>query len=843
MLAALGAAGWLGLFHNLGAFTTPQLGWWVFALAFFATERWVVLANPRRGAPAISVSAAPFAVGLFYAAPADLLVGYLVGAAAAAVTRRPLVVALTAFSLARFTFFAALGEGVFRAMPTTAAALDWRGWLAATLAILVVASRRLLVAPTVVIQRTNAALPDAVRRLRLAGMSTATAGCVGLVAVVLIHVQPDALVLLGPVGVAMFAALRAYVRERHQRQIAEFLYGAGDALGSRELESAIVDLLSRARTVFDAEMAQLTIFPALRGEKAFRTTVRAGQADNVMEAIDLSDLDDVLDAETDGVIIERTTSPLATVHMLERRGVDEGMVALLRGQARILGSLMVGGHVDARHFDSRDLQLFQTLASQTATTLENGRLERSIARLTELQEQLAHQAFHDSLTDLANRALFTDRIEHALQRSTRSGRAVAVLFIDLDDFKTVNDSLGHSAGDELLIRVAARLRQTLRAPDTAARLGGDEFAVLLEDLESPSDAEPAARRTFDALRTPFDISDHVVNVRVSIGVAVADKSGDNASSMMRRADVAMYTAKGSGKDRYVVFAPGMESDVVGRNRLRGDLERALAEEQFVLHYQPIIDLRTGEVTGLEALIRWRHPSRGLIAPGEFIPLAEQSGLILPLGEWVLRSACAAGLRLQTRYPTALPRMVSVNISARQLHEPLFVEGVLDTVNASGLNPAALVLELTESILLQDAASGIVKLQALQRAGIRIAVDDFGTGYSSLSYLRHLPVDILKIAKPFVDDLAAPVPNGDFARAIVSIASALQLNLVAEGIEAGRQVVRLRELGCTQGQGYHLFYPAAPDEIESLLRRGGIDPWRLGELEPLQEQLMPVAVSQ
>src|SRR5439155_18662417 len=240
VLAALGAAGWLGLFHNLGAFTTPRLGWWVFALAFFATERWVVLANPRRGAPAISVSAAPFAVGLFYAAPADLLVGYLVGAAAAAVTRRPLVVALTAFSLARFTLFAALGEGVFRAMPTTAAALDWRGWLAATLAILVVASRRLLVAPTVVIQRTNAALPDAVRRLRLAGMSTATAGCVGLVAVVLIHVQPDALVLLGPVGVAMFAALRAYVRERHQRQIAEFLYGAGDALGSRELESAIV---------------------------------------------------------------------------------------------------------------------------------------------------------------------------------------------------------------------------------------------------------------------------------------------------------------------------------------------------------------------------------------------------------------------------------------------------------------------------------------------------------------------------------------------------------------------------------------------------------------------------
>src|SRR5205807_1932447 len=354
----------------------------------------------------------------------------------------------------------------------------------------------------------------------------------------------------------------------------------------------------------------------------------------------------------------------------------------------------------------------------------------------------------------------------ALMRGARAGRSVAVLFVDVDDFRAVNDTYGHTCGDALLVGLADRLRTALRRPDTAARLGGDEFAVLLEDLDDAAEAEIVARRIFEALRAPYQVNGQAVTARVSIGVAFADRAGDNASNLMRHADVALYAAKGAGKDRRVIFAPGMENDIVGRHRLRGELEQALVTDQFVVHYQPIVDLATGELAGMEALVRWRHPARGLVGPSEFVPMAEESGLILQLGDYVLRTACNALLRLQARYPRRNPMSIAVNISARQLQQPLFVENVLSIVSDSGVLPHAVTLELTESILLEDAPSHIVKLEALQRAGVRIAIDDFGTGYSSLSYLRRLPVDVLKIAKPFVDDLAAEHPNSDFVRGVV-----------------------------------------------------------------------------
>jgi diguanylate cyclase (GGDEF)-like protein len=498
------------------------------------------------------------------------------------------------------------------------------------------------------------------------------------------------------------------------------------------------------------------------------------------------------------------------------------MVALLRGRSRIVGSLMVGSHVSGRSFDQRDLHLFQSLAIQTSSTLENGRLVQSIARLTQLQEQLSHQAFHDSLTDLANRSLFTDRIDHALLRRIRTGKPVAVLFIDLDDFKAVNDTLGHSAGDQLLVGVAERLRSSLRRPDTAARLGGDEFAVLIEDIESPAEAQAVADRIFEGLVEPFPIAGQAVIVHASIGVAISDDDTDGASSLMRHADVAMYAAKGAGKNRHVLFVAGMEAEIVARHRLRADLERAVSADEFGVHYQPIFNIADGRLVATEALVRWRHPTRGMVAPDDFIATAEETGVILALGSRVLRKACTATRRWQEAYPTDTPLWVSVNISARQLQQPGFVDEVLEVVAESGLPASSLVLELTESIVLEGANAGasIAKLAELKRAGIRIAIDDFGTGYSSLSYLRRLPVDILKIAKPFVDDLSNSEDEGDFARAIVGIGSALRLTMIAEGIENAEQLATLRVLGCHLGQGYHLSHPITATAIERLLSDGG-----------------------
>ena len=834
-LASGAALLWIGPLRGLAAYADPQLGVWPFALLFFATERMPLSLGSRRLAPGVGVSSGAMLLGLFYASPLDVLAGFALGSAAASLTR-PLNVAQTALALAQFLLLGGVAFLVFRQMAPADAVLDWRAWAAAGAGIGIVVVARVA---TSVLTLTDArsALPAGVRDLGLAMLAAVASSSLGLLAVVLIRLDEYALAPLLLISAATMLLYRRMGRERQLRLAVEFLHGAGDALqGSRELETAIVQLLARARAMFSAEMAQLTIFPAAPGEKALRTTVHHDAQDEVMVAVDLGLLDDVLEAETDGVIIDRRTSPSAA-EMLRLRGISDALVALLRGESRMLGSLLVGGHTDARPFDSRDLQLFQTLAIQTTTTLENGRLEQSIARLTELQEQLSHQAFHDSLTDLANRSLFGNRIDDALLRSGRAGKRLAVLFIDLDDFKGVNDTLGHATGDALLIGVAERLRGCLRRPDMAARLGGDEFAILLEELEDPAEAEIVAKRIFDGLKAPFDVAGHTVHVRASVGVAVADRDGDNASNLMRHADVAMYAAKAAGKDRCVVFAPGMESEIVSRHKLRSDLDQALATNQLVIHYQPIVHLQSGDVSGVEALVRWRHPHRGLVGPAEFIPMAEETGQILILGDFVLRRACATLLRWQARFPRLEPLTVSVNISARQLQQPMFVEWVVETVREVGLRPDSLVLELTETILLTDAASSIAKLQTLQRAGIRVAIDDFGTGYSSLSYLRRLPVDILKIAKPFVDDLVQSEPSGDFARAIVGIGSALRLSMVAEGIEAPGQITRLRELGCTHGQGYYLCHPVSAEEMEEILASGGIPQHRLGNGDAPADQVI------
>jgi diguanylate cyclase (GGDEF)-like protein/PAS domain S-box-containing protein len=421
-----------------------------------------------------------------------------------------------------------------------------------------------------------------------------------------------------------------------------------------------------------------------------------------------------------------------------------------------------------------------------------------------LEEQLTRQAFHDPLTGLPNRALYVDRLEHALGRRRRHAKGVAVMFLDLDDFKTVNDSLGHSEGDTLIRLAAGRLAETIRPDDTAARLGGDEFALLLEDVDEDQ-AKAVARRVLEALDRPYQLTDRSLRVGVSVGIALSSAGLVTATDMLRAADIAMYNAKDAGKGQFRVFRDSMQQETTDRLRLGVDLRAAIERGEFVIHYQPIVDLPSGEVTGMEALVRWAHPDRGLIPPAEFIPLAESTGLIIPLGEWVLREACVQGRAWQLARPDR-PLTINVNLSGVQLGRPGLVAAVSLALEDSEFPPELLTLEITETVMADETEQMIRRMRQLKGIGVGLAIDDFGKGYSSLSYLRRFPVDIVKIDKSFVDGIATGSDELALARAIVRLAHSLKMKTAAEGVELAGQVKRLNSMGCDQAQGYYFAKP-------------------------------------
>ena len=451
---------------------------------------------------------------------------------------------------------------------------------------------------------------------------------------------------------------------------------------------------------------------------------------------------------------------------------------------------------------------------------------RDVTERQALEAQLVHQAFHDSLTGLANRALFRDRLAHALERARRTARPLAVLFLDLDDFKAINDSLGHEAGDALLVGVAGRLSSHVRASDTVARLGGDEFAILIEEGRDADVADVAAR-VLENLRAPLMVAGREVFVAASIGIASPESATTSAEELLRDADAAMYHAKRAGGGRIERFEPGLHAAALERLALATDLRRAIEREEFEVHYQPIIELATESIRGVEALVRWRHPERGLLSPLTFIPLAEETGLIGALGMWVLRAGCQQvreWQRLQPRDET--PLSLSVNLSARQVQDPRLVTEVAEVLEQVGLDPASLTLEITEGLLLQDAEGIMERLHALKALGINLALDDFGTGYSSLSYLQRFPIDVLKIDKSFVERLAEGAEAAALVRTIVALSDSLQLRTVAEGIEQLDQVEHLRSLGCDRGQGYFFAKPLPAAQLtERLVKSARTRPHR------------------
>jgi diguanylate cyclase (GGDEF)-like protein/PAS domain S-box-containing protein len=489
------------------------------------------------------------------------------------------------------------------------------------------------------------------------------------------------------------------------------------------------------------------------------------------------------------------------------------------GRGEVIDCLLAHKDGSMRHFEILHADLLGD--STVGGIVLNG---RDVSERKAFEDQLAHQAFHDPVTLLANRALFNERVRHAVARTLREGVGMAVLFVDLDDFKTVNDSLGHAVGDRVLLEVAQRISASVRAADTAARFGGDEFAILLEDVHDLGAAVETAERILQALDRPIDLDGNHLTIRASLGISVAEAGQvTDADELIRNADAAMYIAKGDGKGGYRLFEPAMHDRVVARLQLRADLQQALDRSEFELHYQPLVRLDDGAVTGVEALLRWRHPTRGLIPPFDFIPFAEETGLIVDIGRWVLHEGCRQARELRSRITVPAPPTIGINLSVKQLFHADIVADVAEALAAAGLEPAALTLEITESVMMTDTELAVSRLRELRELGVRLAMDDFGTGYSSLSSLSMFPLDILKMDRSLLAAGASPVTSG-LASAVLSLGETFELEVVAEGIEYPGQSTTLKELGCDTGQGFYFARPMEPERLISFLeeRAGLVD---------------------
>jgi len=434
------------------------------------------------------------------------------------------------------------------------------------------------------------------------------------------------------------------------------------------------------------------------------------------------------------------------------------------------------------------------------------------------QTELAIQTFRDRVTSLPNRTLFMERLTQAILRTERRKLATAVLFLDLDRFKVVNDSLGHDAGDNLLVQVAKRLRGCLRPVDTVARLGGDEFVILFEDLPSANEALRVAERIFESMKEPFPIQDQEVFATCSMGLALCTLAETIPSDLVRDAEVAMYRAKARGEGSIEIFDPSMNAQALARFQLESELRRALEREEFILFYQPLVSLHTGLIEGWEALIRWKHPERGMVPPLDFISLAEETGLIVPIGKWVIEEALRQASSWHDRFPSEPPRLMNVNISGRQFQQRELIATVTEALDASGFPPACLKLEITESVMMRDPLASLEAMKVFRGLDIHLVIDDFGTGYSSLSYLRRFPVDTLKVDKSFVDGLGKDAESTAIVGAVISLAKSLGMRVTAEGIETPEQLERLRNLNCDQGQGYLFSRPLPAAQAEELLAK-------------------------
>ena len=464
-------------------------------------------------------------------------------------------------------------------------------------------------------------------------------------------------------------------------------------------------------------------------------------------------------------------------------------------------------------------ELLEGQVTQRTSELKaaNDRLKLDLEERKRVELSIRHMAHHDALTDLPNRTLFRDRLTHAMAQADRYHQILAVLFLDLDRFKAINDTLGHNVGDQLLKMAAERLRTCIRDCDTVARLGGDEFTIIVEDIVEVQDAAIVAQKILDTLSQPFNLYSHEVFISVSIGITLYPNDDENADNLLRNADSAMYRAKEYGRNNYQFYVADMNIKARERLMLESQLRRAMDRDEFTLHYQPRVDLFTGKVIGAEALLRWRHPELGLVPPKQFIPILEESGMIIPVGEWVLQQASKQNRAWQDK--GLKPIRMAVNLSVRQFIQKDLAASILAIIERAGLAPEFLELEITEDLLLEHNQTNIITLTKLRNRGIHISIDDFGTGYSSLSYLKRLPIDTLKIDQSFLRDIENDPDNKAITSAIIAMANSLHLNVLAEGIETEEQLTFLRAQGCNEIQGYSFSKPLTAEDFEQLLLEG------------------------
>jgi diguanylate cyclase (GGDEF)-like protein len=821
VLGVLATALYVDVVRELPAPQAPfAFPWWLIAALFYVFEIKVVHLHFRKGAHSFSLSEVPLVIGLFFAGPGQLVTAHvLAGGAALYVHRRQRGVKL-AFNMATF----ALGTGVARVVfellaPGAGIGPDqWAAALAAVLASNFVG----MIAVTVVISLSEGR-PRFAKMQQMAAMSTVVAltnATLGLLTVTLLLADVRAVWLLIIPVLSLFLGYRSYLAERQQHETLELLYESSRIIQrSPEVDSALVALLEHTRIMFRAERAEIRIYGQTDGGEVLGTSVGPGGEVAVMMPLDPRDTDWArarVEAEGRAFILNAADEPDDG----QPTDLRDAIVAPLRNDAGPIGIMLVANRLgDVTSFTEDDRRLFDTVANHAATALENGQLERSLAQLSSMKEELRFQAYHDPLTGLANRSLFIEQVERQL--NDRPSDLPVVLFIDVDDFKIVNDSFGHATGDALLMKIGERLRGCLRGDDVAARLGGDEFGILLLDDPDLTRAQRIAERIMATLKTPFGINGKELRVGASIGIAVSHGGAEAPQELLRNADVAMYMAKSRGKGQAAIFEPKMHTAMIQRHDLGAELHRAVGRDEFLLRFQPVVTLSHGDTVGAEALIRWRHPIRGVVSPGDFMAVAEESDVILPIGRWVLVEACREAQRWSP--PSGKAPWVSVNLSARQVQQVSFLEDVSAALQVTGLPPERLVLEVTETLMMQDLDGTADKLAALKRMGVRTAIDDFGTGYSSLSYLRRFPVDMIKIARDFVD--VAEESDWAFAHAMVSLGQTLGLQIVAEGVEHGMQADRLQRMGCDYAQGYFFARPLRPDTMLQRVAAGSTIPSR------------------
>jgi diguanylate cyclase (GGDEF)-like protein len=790
--------------------------WWGLALVFYLAEAYVVHLQLRRESHTVSLSEVGLVVGLYVLSPAALLAATLTGAAAALVVVRRQRAAKLVFNLAQLAVTTAVAVIVFRAVSGLGDPFGPAGWAGVTLGT-VAASLTGILLVTVAIAIAEGSLD--LRRLpvpvAISFLSTVAVSNVVLAAITLARADRASIVLLVLPALIAVMAFRAYVAQARRQEHLEFLYESMTATqGAPEFTLAVNQLLMAVRQLVRAEYAEIFLFPA-QGHPALRSTAGpVGATTAHPDAADPADIQVQAALEQAGgavlLPLARPSHPLDG--HLAVRGLHDGMVAALRGEDGVFGILVVGDRSgDVATFNADDRRLLETFVGHASVMLENGRLERSLAEVTDLKERLRHQAFHDPLTGLPNRALFTERVEGALIHG--SGPA-AVLFLDLDDFKAINDTLGHAAGDEVLAEVGRRVARCVRSGDTAARLGGDEFAVLLESIDRRG-SEVVAESLLKAMRRPFELPGREAAINASIGIAPASSAG-SADELLRNADVAMYSAKESGKHRFAHYDPSMHTKVQLRHEFALELRKALERNEIGVVFEPIVDLRQGRIVAFEALARWHSPERGLVMPGEFLPIAEDIGVMNLIGQRVMRLACREARSWQENYPAFRDVGVSVNLSPSELSADSLSASVAQALRKSRLAPEHLRIEITEHDVMRDLDSAHAGMTDLRALGVRLVLDDFGTGISSLERLDTFPLDALKIAKPFVDRLLDPTAESSFIDTFVRLSASLGIECIAEGVEERSQVVRLLERGCTLGQGYHFTSPMRPDQLERYL---------------------------